>query len=46
MPNAQVLQGDLHGFAGTERKGLLTRARRVQVNRATSGARRFQPRND
>lgn len=37
VPNAQVLQVDLHGFAGNDRKGPLTRARRVQVNRSTSG---------
>ncbi len=37
IPNAQVLQVDLHWWQGAERKGPLTRARRVQVTSNTSG---------
>lgn len=37
VPNAQVLQVDLHWWAGKDRKGPLTRARRIQVSRNTEG---------
>ncbi len=37
VPNAQVLQVDIHWWAGRDRKGPLTRARRIQVNRNTQG---------
>ncbi len=37
IPNAQVLQVDLHWWQGADRKGPLTRARRVQVTSNTSG---------
>ncbi len=35
--SAQVLQVDLHWWQGNERKGPLTRARRIQVSRNTEG---------
>ncbi|MCC5844594.1 MAG: hypothetical protein JJU05_10120 [Verrucomicrobia bacterium] len=37
VPNAQVLQVDIHWWEGQERRGPLTRARRIQVNRNTRG---------
>ena len=37
IPNAQVLQVDLHWWQGADRKGPLTRAQRVQVSSNTKG---------